>query len=54
MSAFELTTIASAGEGVSTDLLGDALLGRFVIPFEVVSFLLLAALIGGITVAGAT
>ena len=34
-----------------TDLLGDALLGRFVIPFEVVSFLLLAALIGGITVA---
>ena len=27
------------------------LLGRFVIPFEVVSFLLLAALIGGITIA---
>ena len=51
VSAFELTTITSAGEGVSTDLLGDALLGRFVIPFEVVSFLLLAALIGGITVA---
>ena len=46
-----LTTIAAAGEVVSTDLLGDALLGRFVIPFEVVSFLLLAALIGGITVA---
>jgi NADH:ubiquinone oxidoreductase subunit 6 (subunit J) len=26
-------------------------LGRFVIPFEVVSFVLLAALIGGITIA---
>ena len=51
VSAFQLTTIAAAGEVVPTDLLGDALLGRFVIPFEVVSFLLLAALIGGITVA---
>jgi NADH:ubiquinone oxidoreductase subunit 6 (subunit J) len=32
-------------------VLGIALLGRFVIPFEVVSFVLLAALIGGITIA---
>ena len=32
-------------------LLGESLLGRFVVPFEVVSFLLLAALIGGITIA---
>ena len=30
---------------------GRILLGRFVVPFEVVSFLLLAALIGGITLA---
>jgi NADH:ubiquinone oxidoreductase subunit 6 (subunit J) len=35
----------------STAVLGEALLGRFVVPFEVVSFLLLAALIGGITLA---
>jgi NADH-quinone oxidoreductase subunit J len=35
----------------STVVLGESLLGRFVVPFEVVSFLLLAALIGGITIA---
>ena len=31
--------------------LGDVLFTRFVIPFEVVSFVLLAALIGGIVLA---
>jgi len=36
---------------VGTDLLGDSLFGRYVIPFEVVSFVLLAALIGGIVLA---
>ena len=38
------------GEPTSTERLAS-LLGRFVVPFEVVSFLLLAALIGGITIA---
>jgi NADH-quinone oxidoreductase subunit J len=43
---------AEIGEEVtSTDLLGDALFTRFVIPFEAVSFLLLAVLIGGIVIA---
>ena len=35
----------------STDLIGDVLFSRFVIPFEAVSFVLLAALIGGIVLA---
>ena len=38
-------------EGTSTEILGQILLGRFVFPFELVSFVLLAALIGGITLA---
>jgi NADH-quinone oxidoreductase subunit J len=43
---------AEIGESVtSTDLLGDTLFTRFVIPFEAVSFLLLAVLIGGIVIA---
>ena len=38
-------------EGTSTEILGQILLSRFVFPFEIVSFVLLAALIGGITLA---
>ena len=49
--AFESTQIQEVGEPTSTVVLGESLLGRFVVPFEVVSFLLLAALIGGITIA---
>lgn len=49
--AFAGIEVSGVGEATSTGLLGEALLGRFVIPFEVVSFLLLAALIGGITLA---
>jgi NADH-quinone oxidoreductase subunit J len=49
--AFASTEIQEVGEPTSTVLLGESLLGRFVVPFEVVSFLLLAALIGGITIA---
>jgi len=37
--------------GSSTELLGEILLTRFVFPFEIVSFVLLASLIGGITLA---
>jgi len=51
IDAFGSTPIVELGEATSTEVLGLALLGRFVIPFEVVSFVLLAALIGGITIA---
>ncbi|MDH3463003.1 MAG: NADH-quinone oxidoreductase subunit J [Acidimicrobiia bacterium] len=51
VTAFGSTEVVSVGEPTSTEVIGDSLLGRFVIPFEVVSFVLLAALIGGITVA---
>lgn len=51
IEAFGTTQVESLGEPTSTEVLGLALLGRFVIPFEVVSFVLLAALIGGITIA---
>jgi NADH-quinone oxidoreductase subunit J len=51
IQAFGATQITEVGEATSTAVLGQALLGRFVVPFEVVSFLLLAALVGGITLA---
>jgi NADH-quinone oxidoreductase subunit J len=51
INAFESQLINDVGEPTSTEVIGEALLGRFVIPFEVVSFVLLAALIGGITIA---
>lgn len=41
---------APAGETVSK--IGDALLSRYVLPFEVISILLLAALLGAVTIAG--
>jgi NADH-quinone oxidoreductase subunit J len=47
--AFEDATVA---EGVTrTGELGDVLFTRYVVPFEVVSFVLLSALIGGIVLA---
>lgn len=51
VDAFGTQLLLSTGDPVSTEVIGEALLGRFVIPFEVVSFVLLAALIGGITLA---
>ncbi len=51
LDGFGSTEIVDLGEATSTEVLGLALLGRFVIPFEVVSFVLLAALIGGVTIA---
>ncbi len=51
IDAFGTSLVASTGTATSTELIGESLLGRFVIPFEVVSFVLLAALIGGITIA---
>jgi NADH:ubiquinone oxidoreductase subunit 6 (subunit J) len=49
--AFGDTRIEMVGEPTTTETLAQSLLGRFVIPFEVVSFVLLAALIGSITIA---
>lgn len=51
IQAFGSAEVTGIGDATSTEVLGKALLGRFVVPFEVVSFLLLAALIGGITLA---
>jgi NADH-quinone oxidoreductase subunit J len=51
LQAFGTTELIEQGEPTSTETVGIALLGRFVIPFEAVSFVLLAALIGGITIA---
>jgi NADH-quinone oxidoreductase subunit J len=51
IDGFGSTEIVDIGEATSTEILGLALLGRFVIPFEVVSFVLLAALVGGVTIA---
>ena len=50
-TTWETTEIVGAGESTATDLVGGSILGRYVLPFEAVSFLLLAALIGGITLA---
>lgn len=51
IDAFGTELVANVGDPTATEILGESLLGRFVVPFEVVSFVLLAALIGGITVA---
>lgn len=51
IEAFGAQAVVDLGQATSTEVIGEALLGRFVIPFEVVSFVLLAALIGGITIA---
>lgn len=51
IEAFGANEVVTTGSPTSTELLGESLLGRFVVPFEIVSFVLLAALIGGITIA---
>ncbi len=51
VDAFGSTPIADVGAATDTAILAEGFLGRFVVPFEVVGFILLAALVGGITVA---
>lgn len=51
IEAFGSEPLITTGDPTATEILGEAFLGRFVIPFEVVGFVLLAALIGGITIA---
>ena len=50
-AAFGDVEIESVGDPITTGDLADSLLGRYLIPFEIVSFVLLAALIGGIALA---
>jgi NADH-quinone oxidoreductase subunit J len=49
--AFGSNPVAEVGTSTDTVVLAEAFLGRFVVPFEVVGFILLAALVGGITLA---
>jgi len=51
LTAFGSLAVTDAGAPTATDIIGQSVLGRFLIPFEVVGFILLAALIGGITLA---
>jgi NADH-quinone oxidoreductase subunit J len=51
VTEFGGTTALPTGEP-TTEGIGDALLSRFVLPFEVISVLLLAALLGAVTIAG--
>jgi NADH-quinone oxidoreductase subunit J len=49
--AFGSVEVGGVGATTDTGTLAEAFLGRFVVPFEVVGFILLAALVGGITLA---
>lgn len=49
--AFGSDEVQQVGVPTDTADLAEALLGRFVFPFEIVGFILLAALVGGITIA---
>lgn len=51
VTVFQATPLAEVGTRTETSILAEAFLGRFVVPFEVVGFILLAALVGGITIA---
>lgn len=51
IETFGSNEVITTGDPTATAIVGESLLGRFVIPFEVVGFALLAALIGGITIA---
>lgn len=51
IAAFGDAEIPQTGEAINTELLAEAFLGRYLIPFEIIGFVLLAALVGGIVVA---
>lgn len=51
VTSFQSSPLAELGTRTQTAVLAEAFLGRFVVPFELVGFILLAALVGGITVA---
>ena len=49
--ASPIPAAAIAGAGPTTALIGDALLGRYLLPFEVISVVLLAVLLGALLLA---
>lgn len=51
LQAFGSTEIADVGVATDTSVLATGLLGRYIVPFEAVGFILLAALVGGVTLA---
>lgn len=51
LTAFGSEELTQVGVPTDTGLLAESLIGRFVLPFEIVGFVLLAALVGGITIA---
>lgn len=51
LQAFGSTELVEVGTATDTSVIAESLVTRFVIPFEVVGFILLAALVGGITLA---
>ena len=51
LQAFGSGEIQDVGSATDTAVLADSLIGRFLLPFEIVGFVLLAALVGGITIA---
>jgi len=51
IEAFGDREISNVGSPTPTEIIGVGIIERFVIPFEAVGFILLAALIGGVTLA---
>ena len=51
LQAFGSDQLTDVGTPTDTVTIAESLIGRFVIPFEIVGFVLLAALVGGITIA---
>ena len=43
--------LPGVGSPTATEIIGESLINQYLIPFEAVGFILLAALIGGITLA---
>ncbi|HLU53152.1 MAG TPA: NADH-quinone oxidoreductase subunit J [Acidimicrobiia bacterium] len=51
VATFGTAELVDIGTATDTATLAEAFVGRFVVPFEVVGFILLAALVGGIAIA---
>lgn len=51
LQAFGSAEIQQVGSATDTGILAESLIGQFLLPFEIVGFVLLAALVGGITLA---
>lgn len=51
VTTFSSQAVVDVGTATDTAVLARGFIGRFVVPFEVVGFILLAALVGGVAVA---